>query len=415
MIRENDMILAKDVYVNMNDFETRLNNNVLVVGSSGCGKTRSVVSPNILQASGSYVISDPKGTLYKKYGKYLASKGYDVKILDFIHPERSSHYNFFRYIHTEKDVMQMAHMLTYVMESFSKEPFWDMATELLLSSLIGLVSFRCKPKEQTLHNLLKLVNACQIDENDSGKENYLDTLMEEERENHGDSFVYRQYCKFRIAAGRTLKSILITVNAKLGQFDYEELNEMLSRDEMDIISLGKSKRAIFVIVSDTDRSLDPLANLFYSQVMNKLCQFADDEGRNGRLAVPVRFILDDFATNCKIANFQNMISNIRSRGISAMIMIQAESQLRAAYGEDGRTIAANCDTYIYMGGNDIDTAKDVAARCDLPYRKVLNMPIGTNWIFRRGQEPIYGENFELENYEKIRFPKPDKDELLPAV
>ena len=182
------------------------------------------------------------------------------------------------------------------------------------------------------------------------------------------------------------------MNSHLGKYDFEELNRMLETDELDIASIGQRKRALFVIVSDTDRSMDGLANLFYAQAMNELCMYADESCVGNRLPVDVRFVLDDFATNCKIAGFPSMISNIRSRGISAMLMIQAESQLEQGYGADGKTIVANCDTYVYLGGNDIDTAKRVAERCDLPYRKILNMPIGTNWIFRRGQEPINAKN-----------------------
>lgn len=404
-MKQNDLIIAKDCYYSMDDFETQLNNNVLVVGSSGCGKTRSIVSPNILQANGSYVISDPKGSLYKKYGHYLRTKGYKVDVLDFIHPKRSSKYNFFDYIHTERDVIKTAHMLTYVIkDAITNDSFWDMSMELLLTSLIGYVKFRCRKEEQNLQSVFKLIIACQIDENNSEVHNALDRIMEEERRRNGNTFIYKQYSKFRLAAAKTLKSILITVTAKLGTFDFDEINEMTSRDELHIADLGRKKKAIFVIVSDTDRSMDPLANLFYTQAMNELCRFADEKRADGRLSMPVRFILDDFATNCKIENFQNMISNIRSRGISAMIMIQAESQLYAGYGESGKTIIANCDTYVYLGGNDVETAKEVAARCDLPYKKILNMPIGTNWIFRRGHQPINGVNFRLEDYDILRLP-----------
>lgn len=404
MLRENDLILGKDRYYSMNDFETQLNNNVLVVGSSGCGKTRSIVSPNILQASGSYVISDPKGTLYKQYGRYLKEKGYEVQVLDFIHPKRSAKYNFFRYINTERDVIKLANILTYVItDEVTNDTFWDMATELLLSALIAYVKFRRKPHEHTLESVFKLLMACQIDEYNSQMQTPLDRIMEDEHNRYGSSFIYKQYSKFRVAAGKTLKSILVTVSAKLGKFDFDEINQMLCKDELNLVSLGRRNKAIFVIVSDTDRSMDPLANLFYTQAMNELCQYADERCENGRLPQPVRFILDDFATNCRIENFENMISNIRSRRISAMIMVQAESQLIAGYKESGKTIIANCDTYVYLGGNDLDTAKEVAVRCDLPYKKILNMPIGSNWIFRRGQTPVNGENFRLEDYKRIRY------------
>jgi type IV secretion system protein VirD4 len=182
----------------------------------------------------------------------------------------------------------------------------------------------------------------------------------------------------------------------LGRFDTPELNEMTATDDLCISSIGKQKTALFVVVSDTDRSLDGLVNVFFTQAMNELCRVADRECEDNCLPVPVRFILDDFATNCKIEEFPRMIASIRSRGISTMLMIQAESQLTESFGGDGKTIIGNCDTYVYLGGNDVDTAKAVAERCDVPVKKVLNMPVQTNWIFRRGQAPINARNFNLD-------------------
>ena len=194
------------------------------------------------------------------------------------------------------------------------------------------------------------------------------------------------------------ESILITVNSRLGAFDTPELNTMTAKDDIRIAALGQKKTALFVVVSDTDRSLDGLANIFFTQAMNELCRYADKHCKDNCLPVPVRFILDDFATNCKIDEFPRMISSIRSRGISTMLMIQAESQLTEQYGYDGKTIIGNCDTYVYLGSNDVDTAKAVAERCDVSVKKVLNMPVGTNWIFRRGQAPVHGRNFVLEPF-----------------
>ncbi|MBQ7774576.1 MAG: type IV secretory system conjugative DNA transfer family protein [Lachnospiraceae bacterium] len=399
MIPKNTLILADNCYYSMNCYETQLNNNVLVVGSSGCGKTRSIVTPNILQATGSYIISDPKGTLYPKYGRYLRERGYEVQVLDFIHPERSAGYNFFNYIRNTQDIIKIAHMLIYGMNEDNNkrpDPFWDEAAELLLTAVIGFLHERAVDEDKNFSAVQTLVMACQVNEDDSDAKTTLDIIMDREYEDDEDSFAYRQYKKFRIAAGKTLKSILITLNAHLGKYDFDELNKMMERDELNIASIGQKKKALFVIVSDTDRSMDGLANLFYSQAMNELCRYADEECAGNRLPMDVRFILDDFATNCKIVGFPSMISNIRSRGISAMLMIQAESQLEQGYGADGKTIVANCDTYVYLGGNDIETAKKVAERCDLPYRKILNMPIGTNWIFRRGQDPVNGKNIMPE-------------------
>ncbi len=188
------------------------------------------------------------------------------------------------------------------------------------------------------------------------------------------------------------------MNSHIARWDSPEVREMTATDDIDIGSLGKIKRAVFVVVSDTDRSLDGLVNLFFTQAINELCEYADKKCRDNRLPVPVTFILDDFATNCKIAEFPRMISSIRSRGISTMLMIQSEGQIKQGYGDDYRTIIANCDSYVYLGCNDVDTAQEISRRCDVPLRKILYMPVGTNWIFRRGQEPVNGRNLDLDKY-----------------
>lgn len=225
-------------------------------------------------------------------------------------------------------------------------------------------------------------------------ETKIDRMMMEYGKENPDSYAIETYRKFRIAADKTLRSILITTNARVGLWDTPEITEMTSSDDIEIENIGRRKTAIFVVVSDTDRSMDGLVNIFLTQTMNELCRVADRECKNNCLPIPVRFILDDFATNCKIEEFPRMIASIRSRGISTMLMIQAESQLTENYGVDGKTIIGNCDTYVYLGGNDIETAKAVAERCDMTVKKILNMPVGTNWIFRRGQSPVNGINFD---------------------
>lgn len=392
------LILGQNQYYSLDPFKTKLNNNVLVVGTSGAGKTRSIVIPNLLQATGSYVLSDPKGNLYKQYKTYLEKQGYVVRKLDFTDPENSAHYNFFRYIKNTQDIVKAAHMLIYQRKGMrTSDPFWDEASQLLTQAIISYLREKYSEKEQNLHNLLHLLSLCKIEEGYSGIKTLLDCMMDDLSEENPNSYAVGCYNKFRVAASRTLKSILVSINSRLGLFDTPEINRMTASDDIDIGSIGKRKTALFVIVSDTDRSLDGLVNIFFTQAMNELCRVADKECENNCLPIPVRFILDDFATNCKIDEFPRMISSIRSRGISAMLMIQAESQLTENYGEDGRTIIGNCDTYVYLGGNDLETARVVAERCDVPLKKILYMPVGMNWIFRRGQPPVNAKNFELES------------------
>lgn len=408
-IKSTDMILAENQYYSMDCYETKVNNNVLVVGAAGTGKTRSIVTPNLLQACGSYVISDPKGNLYNLYGDYLREKGYEVKLLNFDQPEKSCHYNFFRYIRCEKDILKIAHMMVYNNEgNFRQDPFWDKAGEILLSCIISYL-WKFRPvHEQTLESVMKLIDCCQLNEGIDNIDSPFDRLMADiaKRDPHG--FTYKQYQKFRVGAIKTLKSILITLSSNLGKYDLQSINDMMAFDDIDIPSIGREKTAIFVVVSDTDHSMDDLANIFYTQAMGELCYEADNHCEDYRLPMDVRFILDDFATNCKIEEFPRMISSVRSRGISAMLMIQAESQLEKAYYRDSSTIIGNCDTYIYLGGNDIDTAENVARRCNLPLNKILYMPVETNWIFRRGQHPVNGVNFKLEPFLKTRMPEKEK-------
>lgn len=402
-IKKGDLILADGQYYSTDCYKTQLNNNVLVVGAAGTGKTRSIVSPNILQATDSYIITDPKGLLHKKYGSYLRQKGYKVRVLDFVNPEKSQKYNPLMYIHSTHDVLRLAHMFMDCsnLTPFSRQdPFWEESAEVLLTALFGYLWRYSRVEDRTIRGTFKLINACNICEDNVEYKTTLDRIFKEVESRYPNDFAVSQYQKFRIGAGKTLRSILISLNSRLGRYDFEELRTMTEADEMRLGDIGREKTAVFVIISDKDRSLDGLANIFYSQAMDELCRVADEECKEGRLPVPVRFILDDFATNCKITDFPRMISSIRSRGISTMLMIQAEAQLEQCYGHDGRTIIANCDNYVYLGGNDIDTANAIAIRCDVPIGDILYMPVGTNYIFRRGQRPVCGTNFRLEPFEK---------------
>ena len=411
-IEQDHMILADNQFYSLDCHKTQLNNNVAVVGASGAGKTRSIVIPNLLQASGSYIISDPKGNLYTQYGTYLRNKGYSVKCLDFVHPERSIGYNPLEYIHNTQDIVKVSNMLVYSEGSHHADPFWDEAGTILMASVISLVlESNLPPRDRNLGYAIRvLCDGRRGNDYDGCTKTVLEQMMGELHARNKDSWAYKQFEKANVAADRTFDSILITLMAKLRNFDSEEVCHMLRRDDIHIRTIGKKKTALFVIVSDTDRSMDNLSNLFFTQAMNELCLYADECCQDYTLPVPVRFILDDFATNCKIKEFPRMISSIRSRGISTMLMIQSEGQLKEGYAQDAKTILANCDTYVYLGGNDTDTAAAVADRCDLPKKKILNMPVGYNWIFRRGQEPIFSRNFNLQEYllsQKIT-PEPHK-------
>ena len=411
-IPENAMILAQDRYYSLDCIETQLNNNVLVVGPSGAGKTRSIVSPNILQAIGSYLIVDPKGNLYGKYAQYLRKHGYEVRKLNFADPEdpQTCSYNFFRYIHSEQDVLKIAHMLIksgYVNGMTNhQDPFWDDAAELLLIALIGHLSFHMPPAKRTLPNLLQMLSFCDPSAFYCGDKTNLDRVFDSAESEYGHDFSVSAYRLFRQAADRTLQSILITVSSKLAAFNTKELQKLFSRNTVPVAEMGNRKTALFVVVSDTDRCMDPMANLFFTQAMNELVRIADGT-KTQMLPIPVRFLLDDFATNVSISEFPRMIASIRSRNISVMLMIQAESQLTKAFGDDGRTVVGNCDTYVFLGTNDPATAKSVAERANVPLGEMLYMPVGTNWIFRRGQRPVYSENFKLEPFadEKMRDQK----------
>ena len=407
-------LYANGRYYSMDCYKTQVNNNVLIVGTSGAGKTRSIISPNILQAEGSYIVSDPKGVLHKLYGSYLEDNGYKVKVIDFIHPAKSDGYNFFDYIRSDKDIVKIARMIAYIDDYDGKrsDPFWDEATVLYLSSIIAYLH-KYRPRcEQNLRCISKLVVASNPDENNSEIKTPMDRIMDEVERRDSQSFALMQYKKFRVAAGRTLKSILISVTSKLATIDTPEVETMMggnltmnhlgySETEcLDFVKAAQEKTAIFLTVSDSDRSMDPLANMFFTQAMNELCTYADDCCEDNKLPIPVRFIMDDFATNVCIQDFPRMISSIRSRGISVMLSIQSEAQLLHKYGEDGKTIIGNCDNYIYMGGNDVDTARSVARKADIPENRVLNMPVGMNIVFRRGEGPEISMNFELMKFEK---------------
>lgn len=412
-VPEGTMILGENQYYSRDSIMTQLNNNVIVVGTSGAGKTRYIVMPNLLQATGSYVVSDPKGNLAKKLGPYLKSLGYEVITIDFIHPEKSLRYNPIGFCHTTSDARKLSHIIVNEMAKMSggrtTDPFWDETSEILISACIGymLETDELDEDEKNLTTLARLIKEGNRDMKGMtaarGK-SHLDERMERHRYAMSrcgrESWALERYDEYNTSPDKTHATINICALAKMATFDTMETRKMLVDNDIDFTSLGQKPTALFVEVSDTDRSMDILVNLFYTQLMNELCMYADDKCENSCLPVPVQFILDDFATNARIDNFQNMIANIRSRGISAMIMVQSEAQLFAGYDVNAQTIIDNCNTYVYMGGSNPQMADIIAKRANKSPHKILNMPLGTSWIFRRGQEPVFCNNFDLEWFSK---------------
>ena len=393
------MILPDGKFYSLNDRETRLNNNVLIVGTTGAAKTRTVITPNLLECVGSYVVTDPKGNLYRQWGDYMRQQGYRVVRLSFIHPEKSVHYNPLKYVKTTQQIQQLASMLVRSSRGRTADPYWDDMSLMLINSLISYVKETTKEtdKQHSFHGIVDILRMAGR-HGTSSRTTQLSVMMEKLYAKNKRSWGYKQFQNVNQAPDKTFNTIVSTSIAKFCSVDTEELEQMMQDDEIDFPSIGKQKTAVFVEVSDSDRSMDMLINMFFTQAMNQLCTYADEECENSQLPVPVRFFMDDFATNCKIDNFENMISNIRSRKISVMLVLQSLSQLEKGYDKGANTIIDNCDTLLYMGGNDVETAKSIAIRCNKTVQTILRMPLCTSWIFRRGQKPFSCRNFELNDY-----------------
>lgn len=405
------MIMPNGDLFGMNGIETRLNNNVIAMGTSGSSKTRSVVIPNLLSCVGSYIVSDPKGNLCRKYKNYLIDNGYKIKTINFVNPLESDGYNPFAYLDSPEDYVKLAHYITYagINSENDKDPFWNRCGEIFLSAIIGYFfdSYE-RPENITFHKITELMMSINPGLDDECVENSgFDRLMEEMnrryvRANGRKAWSYKQYKKFRsFAPPKTYGTIIAVIESAIGLLDTPALAKMYGGDTIDFTALGREKTALFVNVSDTDRTRDVLINTFWSQAMNQLCAYADAKCKNSSLKVPVRFILDDFGTNCYIDGFENMISNIRSRNISATIVLQSEAQLMQGYGKSAQTIIDNCDTLAYMGGNDVNTAKTISLRANKPLDQILDMPVGTNWVFRRGEKPKYSRTIDLDEYDSL--------------
>ena len=393
------MILPDGKFYSLNDMETRLNNNVLVVGTTGAAKTRTVITPNLLECVGSYVVTDPKGNLYRQWGAYMEDHGYRVVRLSFIHPERSVHYNPMRYVNTTQQIQQLSSALVRSSRGYSPDPFWDDSSLMLINSMIAFIKETNSVNAglDNFHTILELLRRAGR-ESSSSKKSTLCERMEEWHKKRPNSWAYKQFQNVNQSPEKTFNTVVTTSIAKFCSVDTEELAQMMQDDEIDLRSIGQRKTAVFVEVSDSDRSMDMLINMFFTQAMNQLCTYADEECENNQLPVPVRFFMDDFATNCRIDNFENMVSNIRSRKISVILILQSLSQLDKSYGASAHTIVDDCDTLIYMGGNDPETARSIAIRCNRTTQTVLHMPLRSSWIFRRGEKPFMCRNLELDTY-----------------
>ena len=338
------------------------NKNILVIGGSGSGKTRFYVKPNLLQMHSSYVVTDPKGTVLNEVGKALKEGGYAIKVLNTINFKKSMHYNPLAYIRSEKDILKLVNTIianTKGEGNQSGEDFWVKAERLYYSALIGYIWYEAPDDEKNLNTLIEMINASEAREDDENFENPIDLLFKELEQKNPEHFAVRQYKKYKLAAGKTAKSILISCGARLAPFDIAELRELTEDDELELDTLGDKKTALFVIISDTDDTFNFIVAIMYTQLFNLLCDKADDK-YGGRLPVHVRFILDEFANIGQIPKFDKLIATIRSREISASIILQAQSQLKAIYKDNADTIVGNCDTTLFLGGKEKTTLKEIS-------------------------------------------------------
>ena len=362
----NNVILTRTERLTMNnrpkDPKTARNKNVLVVGGSGSGKTRFFVKPQIMQMHSSYVVTDPKGGLLCETGKMLQKNGYKIKVLNTINFKKSMHYNPFSYIHSEKDVLKLVTCLMQNTKGEGKgsDPFWEKAEQLLYTALIGYIWLEAPDEEKNFNTLIEMINAMEVREDDEDFENQVDIIFRELKEKKPNHFAVRQYAKYRLAAGKTAKSILVSCGARLAVFDIAELREVTAYDELELDTLGDRKTALFLIMSDTDDSFNFLISMCYTQLFNLLCEKADDV-YGGRLPIHVRCLIDECANIGQIPKLEKLIATIRSREISACLVLQAQSQLKAVYKDNADTIIGNCDSRLFLGGSEPTTLKELSA------------------------------------------------------
>lgn len=366
------------------------NKNILVIGGSGSGKTRFFIKPSLLQRHSSYVVTDPKGTLLVECGRMLERGGYAIRSLNTINFKKSMHYNPFVYIRSEKDILKLANTIianTKGEGEKSGEDFWVKAERLYYQALIGLIWYEAPDEEMNFGTLLELINASEAREDDESFKNAVDYLFEELEAKDPDHFAVRQYKKYKLAAGKTAKSILISCGARLAPFDIRELRELMSYDELELDTLGDRKTALFVIISDTDDTFNFVVSIMYTQLFNLLCDKADDE-YGGHLPVHVRCLLDEFANIGQIPKFDKLIATIRSREISASIVLQSQSQLKAIYKDSADTIVGNCDTTIFLGGKESSTLKEMS---EMLGKETIDL---FNTSDTRGTSRSYGINYQ---------------------
>ena len=403
---ENNILLTQTERLTMNSRPKQpkyaRNKNIIVIGGSGSGKTRFFVKPNIMQMHSSVVVTDPKGTLLGDTGKMLEKNGYVIKTINTINFKKSMHYNPFHYIRSEKDILKLVNTIianTKGDGEKSGEDFWVKAERLLYCALIGYIWYEAPEEEQNFATLLEFINASETREDDEEFKNAVDELFEELECENPEHFAVRQYKKFKLAAGKTSKSILISCGARLAPFDIKELRDLMSYDEMELDMLGERRTAMFVIISDTDDTFNFVVAIMYSQLFNLLCDKADDE-HGGRLPVHVRLLLDEFANIGTIPKFDKLIATIRSREISASIILQSQSQLKTIYKDAAETITGNCDTMLFLGGKESSTLKEISETLG---KETIDF---FNTSDTRGQSRSYGLNYQKTGKELM-----SRDEL----
>ena len=377
------------------------NKNVLVVGGSGSGKTRFWLKPNLLQCHSSYVVTDPKGSIVVECGNALLKNGYKLKILNTINFKKSMHYNPFSYVHSEKDILKLVTtlMTNTKGEGSGGDPFWEKSERLLLTALIAYLHYEAPVEEQNFATLLEMLNTMQVMEDDEEYQNPVDLLFEDLAKTKPNSFAGRQYKLYKLAAGKTAKSILISCGARLAPFDIQELRDLTMYDELQLDTLGDKKTALFLIMSDTDSTFNFLISMVYTQLFNLLCDKADDV-YGGKLPIHVRCLIDECANIGQIPNLEKLVATIRSREISACLVLQARSQLKAIYKDNADTIVGNMDSQIFLGGSEPTTLKDLS---EMLGKETID---SFNTSDTRGNSPSYGTTFQKMGHELL-----SRDEL----